>query len=56
MNKGVVAKWLAYSHWAAQMETAESNAWGGFLLNIGLELLKPSHSSLIIGSNRFIHN
>ncbi len=22
-----------FRHWAAQMETAESDAWGGFLLN-----------------------
>jgi len=33
MNKGAVAKWLAFSHWAKQTETAKSNAWGGFLLN-----------------------
>lgn len=40
---------MAGNHWATQLETAESNAWGGFLLNIGANYL----SRLIAALNSY---
>ena len=48
---------MAGNHWATQLETAESNAWGGFLLNIGANYfsrLIAALNSLLVMRDCFI--